>query len=172
VATSWASDLWQPERGMATKWSSSGRRISISLIVGCLPSGNALGVGSLVARPLDGCQVGKWWSSDLWAADLRIAAKWALISGTGMAAKGKSSTWISGSLTVGWLPSGRFLSVGSLAALPWDGCQVVESWASDFRPTDHGMAAKWQRHMHPISGSLTVGWLPSRQVLGVGSLST
>jgi hypothetical protein len=43
VVESWASDLWQPDRGMAAKWRSCGRQIFGSLTVGWLPSGESGG---------------------------------------------------------------------------------------------------------------------------------
>jgi hypothetical protein len=47
---------------------------------------------------------------------------------------------------------------------------VENSWASDLSQFDHGMAAKWPSYGRRISKSLTVGWLPSGEVLGVKSL--
>jgi len=123
VAKSSTSDLRQPDRGMAAKWQSPGRRIFGSLTVGWLPSGRVVGVGFSTDRPWDGCQVATSWASDLWQPD------------RGMAAKSPSSgRWISVNLTVGWLPSGNVIDVGSLATRLLDGCQVANWWASDICP--------------------------------------
>jgi hypothetical protein len=48
---------------------------------------------------------------------------------------------------------------------------VENSWASDLLQFDCGMAAKWPSYGRRISESLTVGWMPSGEVLGVRSLA-